>query len=101
MLFLFALPWVTFQLFSQRLASPRGGGGWKGGEEVGEREGGEGRGAEERRGEAGEREETEEEVGAGKERGEGGGKGWTSSPQSPARHCPHLKAASWDGGRRR
>jgi len=47
--FLFALPWVTFQLSSQRLASPRGGererrreekgGGLKKEEEDGQREG--------------------------------------------------------------
>lgn len=55
--FLLVLPWVTFQLFSQRLASPRGGGrrkereegGGGAGKEEGRREGRKEEGAEQRR----------------------------------------------------
>lgn len=111
--FLFAAPWVTFQLFSQRLALPlgskqedgrrergRGAGRRKGGKEGGlrgrKRRKELGRG---RRGEKGGRRKTGEEKGQeGGKRWEGGGKEWTSSTQTPARQCPCPKAGWWEVG---
>ena len=91
--FLFALPWVTFQLSSQRLASPRGG--------EREAQGGEGRGTEEggggwAKGGGGRGGRKEGNEGWGREREEGSWEEWTTPT-----HTALPKAACWEveGGR--